>query len=460
MQIENIPAKPKEQKTIRVVAYARVSSDKDSAFHSLTAQREYYEEYISHHPNWELVGLYSDNGISGTIIERPEFQRMLTDCRAGKVDLVITKSITRFARNAVVLLETIRELKELGIDCYFEKEQMHSISPDGELLLTLLAMYAEEEARSASENQKWRIKRKFENGEPWVGNMLGYRLVDGKLTIVPEEAEIVKRIFSEFLAGNSITSIAKKLNRDHIPPAYSHVWQRETITSILKNEKYAGDMLLQKTYRTDFRTKKKRYNRGQLPMYRVVGSHEPIISKEDYDKVQQLFQQNRDTRATAKTNKKDNVTNLRIFSGLIQCGECGHTYSLYFNNAGKYKRPVWQCSIANTLTKLACPAKAIPERILLEQTSTVLAEYLGITPEELPTLTNEYLKAYIIKITVPTSQILVYSMVDGSVISVEWEHRSRRESWTPEMKQKARERALKQNAERRRKNAGNTRKEN
>lgn len=154
MRIEEIPASPKKPKITRVAAYARVSSDKDAAFHSLEAQTEYYQNYIAAHPNWELVAIYSDNGISGTTIHRPEFQRMLQDCREGKIDLIITKSVTRFARNTIILLETIRELKKLGVDCYFEKEDMHSISPDGELLLTLLAMYAEEEARSASENQK------------------------------------------------------------------------------------------------------------------------------------------------------------------------------------------------------------------------------------------------------------------------------------------------------------------
>ena len=148
-----------------MLAYARVSADKDAAFHSLEAQTEYYEKYVSNHPDLTLVGIYSDNGISGTIVERPEFQRLLEDCRAGKIDLVITKSVTRFARNTVILLQTIRELKALGIDCYFEKEQMHSISPDGELLLTLLAMYAEEEARSASENQLWRVRKRFEQGK-------------------------------------------------------------------------------------------------------------------------------------------------------------------------------------------------------------------------------------------------------------------------------------------------------
>ena len=211
MKITEIPAKVKEGKSIRVAAYARVSSDKDAAFHSLEAQTEYYRDYVAAHPDWELVSIYSDNGISGTTTNRPEFQRMLQDCRDGKIDLVVTKSVTRFARNTVILLETIRELKRLGVDTYFEKEDMHGISPDGELLITLLAMYAEEEARSASENQKWRIRKKFEKGEPWGGKMLGYRLFDGQLTIVPEEAEIVRQIFSDYLSGMGCYRIAKKL---------------------------------------------------------------------------------------------------------------------------------------------------------------------------------------------------------------------------------------------------------
>lgn len=284
--IECIPAVLRPPKVVRVAAYARVSTDKDAAFHSLEAQMEYYEDYVHVHPDWQLVDIYSDNGISGTIIARPEFQRMLEDCRAGKIDLVITKSITRFARNTVVLLETVRELKKLGIDCYFEKENMHSISPDGELLLTLLAMYAEEEARSASENQKWRIKKKFEKGEPWVGRMLGYRLGDGKLEVVPEEAKLVQHIFSSYLSGMSMTAIAKELNACSIPATVSDVWNRTSIHTILTNEKYTGNMVLQKTYRPDFRTKKNKINCGQVAKYKVEGSHEAIISQVDFDAVQ------------------------------------------------------------------------------------------------------------------------------------------------------------------------------
>ena len=256
LQIEEIPAKPKVPKKIRVAAYARVSSDKDAAFHSLEAQTEYYRDYVAARPDWELVSIYSDNGISGTTIYRPEFQRMLQDCRDGKIDLVVTKSVTRFARNTVILLETIRDLKKLGVDCYFEKEDMHSISPDGELLLTLLAMYAEEEARSASENQKWRIQKLYDQGKPAGGHVFGYRLVNEKFEIVPEEAEVVKEIFALYLSGMGYGKIARTLIERGISSCFGGTWSSASVRDILLNEKYTGDLLLQKYFREDFRTKK------------------------------------------------------------------------------------------------------------------------------------------------------------------------------------------------------------
>lgn len=217
MQIKEIKATIlPDLKIKRVVAYARVSSDKDAALHSVSAQISYYNELITNHPGWDFAGIYADEGITGTKDARPEFQRLLEDCRAGKIDMVITKSINRFARNTVTLLSTIRELKTLSVDVYFEKENMHSISGTGELMLTLLAMYAEEESRSASENQKWRIQKMFEEGKTNNGRMLGYYLKDGQLTIIPEEAELVKRIFRDYLSGMGRLAIAKQLNQEGI----------------------------------------------------------------------------------------------------------------------------------------------------------------------------------------------------------------------------------------------------
>lgn len=437
MKITEIPAKPKEQKITRVAAYARVSSDKDAAFHSLEAQTEYYEEYVSAHKDWELVSIYSDNGISGTIINRPEFRRMLEDCRAGKIDLVITKSVTRFARNTVVLLETVRELKALGIDCYFEKENMHSISPDGELLLTLLAMYAEEEARSVSENQKWRVRKKFENGEPWVGNMLGYRLIHGKLVIIPEEAEIVRRIFNEYLDGNGTIKICRGLNQDGIVSFTGAKWRRSTVSTILHNEKYAGNMLLQKTYCGDFRTKRSKRNPGILRQYYVEGSHEPIISPEIFDAVQKEIERRKEIFAKTSSN----VEKQYLFTGMIQCGICGHLYfrRITGSNNIPYRKPIWICHEFFELGKAVCTSQQIPESILIEKTKAILS---------VDELTRDIIAERIVRIEVPGHNVLKYVLKDGSQTEIHWKHRSRSESWTPEMRQAAREKALELNRKR------------
>ena len=429
MKITEIPAKPKEQRKIRVAAYARVSSDKDAAFHSLEAQRDYYEAYVAAHPDWELVGLYSDNGITGTTINRPEFKRMLEDCREGKVDLVITKSVTRFARNTVILLETVRELKGLGVDCYFEKEDMHSISPDGELLLTLLAMYAEEGARSASENQKWRVRRKFENGEPWVGDMLGYRLVEGELRIVPEEAEIVRKIFKMYLSGLGMSKIASELTREGVHARLGNHWPKNTIRGILKNEKYTGDMILQKTYNVDFRTKAKKVNKGERRQYYVENSHDEIISKEVFEAVQQEEERRRKKYKPLHTNHSNTV---HLFTGMIQCGLCEQSYIYRQINRGKYNQAVYQCNGFETLGKSYCPSQKIPEPILIEKTK----EVLGVAE-----LNREILQNQVKLILVPEHNHLVYYLSNGEIVDVPWKHRSRSESWTPEMRQAARERS-------------------
>lgn len=425
MIITEIPAKQKEQKITRVAAYARVSSDKDAAFHSLEAQVDYYEKYVAAHPGWKLVDIYSDNGISGTIINRPEFQRMLVDCRAGKIDLVITKSITRFARNTVVLLETIRELKNLGIDCFFEKEQMHSISPDGELLLTLLAMYAEEEARSVSENQKWRIQKRFKKGEPWVGKMLGYRLEGGRLTVVPEEAELVRQIYHDYLSGMGRSAIAKKLILQGAAPESGNSWSDFSIKKILTNEKYTGNMLLQKTYCPDFRTKRSVKNNGEVTMYRVRHSHEPIIEQELFDAVQAEIRE-RQLRFNYPSKNQQH-----LFSGMIRCGYCNHMYR--YRKKKQYDKCIWACPNYYSKGTLICPSQVIPEEILIAKTM----EVLGVG-----SLDRKVLEDEVQRIIVPEHNHLVYQLKSGEAIEAVWEHQSRRKSWTPEMRQKARETSL------------------
>lgn len=413
----------------RVAAYARVSSGKDAMLHSLSAQISYYNSYIGRRGDWEFAGIYADKAITGTKDTRPEFQRLLEDCRSKKIDMVITKSITRFARNTVTLLQTVRELKLLGIDVYFEKENIHSLSTDGEFMLTILASYSQEESRSVSENQKWRIRKMFEQGRPNTGNMLGYRLFDGKLYIVPEEAEIVKTIFADYLSGMGLNVIMKKLNDAGISTKYGAAWRENAIRKILRNEKYSGDMLLQKTFVLDHLSKKKRINRGELPMYHVTNSHDAIIDKETFAQVQREIE-----RRAANYRSKPQPKKQYLFASLIYCGQCGKHYRRKQANAGsKYIKPVWICATFNCYGKNKCPSQQIPENILLEKTT----EVFGTTE-----LDRALLEKSISKIQIPGSNRIEYIFKDGRSIEVAWENPSRSESWDEAKRQAARERYL------------------
>lgn len=438
-KIESQGIRPVKRK--RVAAYARVSSGKDAQLHSLSAQISYYNSYIGSRGDWELAGIYADGAYTGTKENRPEFQRMLGDCKAKKIDMVITKSITRFARNTLTLLSTVRDLKSLGIDVFFEKENIHSLSMDGELMLTLLASFAQEESRSVSENQKWRIKKKFEQGLTVTGYMLGYRLKDGVLTIVPKEAEIVRQIFADFLSGMGRTAIAKKLNRLNIPTKRGALWDKNTIERILQNEKYTGNLLLQKTYKQDHISKKKMVNNGELPKYYVENSHEAIISQEIFDQVQQELK-----RRAEKYGYTKHTSEPYLYTGLIRCGFCGkHCHRKLTASGRKYqKKPVWLCSTYMNHGKDICPSQKIPEDILTVKT----AEVLGVTEFD-----REMLMSRIKEIQVPGHNRLVYVFHDGHSEETTWQHKSRKDSWTEEMKQKAREKSLAYIAERR-KNAG------
>lgn len=277
----------------------------------------------------------------------------------------------------------------------------------------------------------------FEEGRPNTGTMLGYRLVDGTLQIVPEEAEIVKMIFADFLSGMGKNLIMKKLNRMGIVSVNGNAWGENSISRILRNEKYTGNMLLQKTYNLDHISKKKIINRGERPMYYVENSHEPIIDKETFSLVQQELKR----RAERLPVKPEVMT--YPFTSLLCCGLCGKHFRRKVTSAGtKYEKSVWICPTFNTYGKSACPAQQIPETILFAKTS----EVLGVTEWD-----RETLMANISEIQVPGSSRLVYVFRDGRTQEIAWQNPSRRESWTEEMKQKARKDALK-SAEERRKN--------
>ena len=395
----------------RVAAYARVSSGKDAMLHSLSAQVSYYSELIQNHSGWQYVGVYADEALTGTKENRENFQRLLADCRDGKVDLIITKSISRFARNTVTLLKTVRELKTMGVDVFFEEQGIHSLSADGELMLTILASYAQEESLSASENQKWRVKQKFLNGEPWHSVMLGYRAKGGRFVIVPEEAEIVRSIFADYLDGKGVLTIMKRLNESGILTQPGFTWHQASVQRILRNYTYTGNLLLQTKFRENHLSKRTRVNNGELPQYHIQNSHEPIIDMDTFTAVQIEMARRADQFGKPQT------TATYPFTGLITCAGCGKHYRRKMKETG----PVWICAIYNTLGKAACPSKAIPESVL----DTIVDEIGGI--------------GKITAISAHNNNTLVFTLCSGEQIVKQWQDRSRRESWTPEKREAARQ---------------------
>ena len=400
----------------RVAAYVRVSSGKDAMLHSLSAQISYYSDLIQKHEDWEFTGVYSDEAITGTKEERAGFQRLQEDCKAGKIDMVMTKSISRFARNTITLLETVRALKLIGVDVYFEEQNIHTMSADGELMLTILASYAQEESLSVSENMKWRIRRNFEEGKPWSGLILGYRFQNGQFAVVPEEAEIVKRIFQEYLGGLGATAIMKGLNDDGILTRLGKPWRIEGVLKILRNYNYTGNLILQKTYRENHLTKRKMKNNGEKPQYHAVGTHEAIIDLVTFEAVQEEL-----ARRSEHYSGKKPSTVTYPFTRLIVCANCGKHYRRKTTATGI----VWICSTYNTHGKKACASKAIPESVLYELTAdTPLGDLTAIRAEKDNTLT--------------------FCFKNGSQTVKRWQDRSRRESWTDAMKEAARQQSLAQ----------------
>ena len=269
----------------RVAAYARVSTDSEEQLTSYEAQVDYYTRYIQSRPDWEFVGVYADEGISATNTKRREsFNRMVQDALDGKIDLIVTKSVSRFARNTVDSLTTVRKLKDAGVEVYFEKENIWTLDSKGELLITIMSSLAQEESRSISENVTWGQRKRFADGKVSIpyGHFLGYRKgANGLPEIVPEEAEVVRTIYRMFIEGQSSNAIARHLTQQGIPtPAKKTVWQKATVESILRNEKYKGAALLQKSFTVDFLQKKTKVNEGEVPQYYVEHSHEAIIAPE------------------------------------------------------------------------------------------------------------------------------------------------------------------------------------
>ena len=365
-----LPQLPERKK---VAAYARVSEEKGRTLHSLSAQISYYSAYIQKRREWQYAGVYADKGISGTTDDRPEFRRMLEDCEEGKIDIILTKSISRFARNTVDLLETVRHLKELGIEVRFQKEGIHSLSEDGELMLTLLASFAQEESRSTSENVKWGIRKGFEQGKTNSFCIYGYRWDGNQFNIMPEEAEIVRLIYDNFLKGLSAEQTEKQLEQMDIKSYTGGHFSNTSIRAILRQERYTGNILLQKTYVESHINHKSKINYGELPMYYAENTHPAIIDQDTFDRVQTEIARRRELGVFA--NKAINTT---CFTSKVKCGNCGVSY----RRSGKRQRKdanevyyIWTCQTKDRKGVSECGAKNIPEKILQKVCEVLLDEF-------------------------------------------------------------------------------------
>lgn len=330
-----------ENRKRRTAAYARVSTDTEEQISSYEAQVRFYTDYIQSRSDWEFAGVYTDEGITGTSTEHREgFKRMMKDALAGKIDLIVTKSVSRFARNTVDSLTAVRDLKAKGVEVYFEKENIRTLDSKGELLITIMSSLAQEEARSISENVTWGIRKRFADGKVSMAysSFLGYEKgPDGTPVINEDEAEIVRLIYSLFLQGKAVSWIASHLTREGIPtPRKKEKWTTTTIESILTNEKYKGDAVLQKTYISDFLTKKAKPNNGEIPKYYVENSHPAIISAETFALAQDEMKRRKEGRTR--------TTSASVFSGKVYCGKCGSVYGRkVWHSNDRYRREIWRC---------------------------------------------------------------------------------------------------------------------
>ncbi len=357
---------------LKVAAYCRVSTDKEDQANSLSGQIKYFTDYISNHTDWQMCEVFYDEGISGTSIKkRASFNRMIEDATLGKMDLILTKEVSRFARNTVDTLSYTRKLKEMGIGVLFMTDNIDTRDSDGELRLSIMASIAQEESRKTSERVKWGQKRRMEQGVVFGRNMLGYNVKDGKLYINPDEVDIVKQIFDKFLYDNKGTHvIARELREAGIKPKRAKAWTNTSILRILRNEKYVGDLCQKKTFTPDYLSHSKKYNRGHEDMIYIKDHHEAIIDRDTWEKTQ-----NELIRRSPSDDLKTKHSNRYWCSGKLICGECGmrfvsHTKKLKGGSIHK----AWRCYAAanhgtaktdNFGNSIGCNNHAVNERVLL-----------------------------------------------------------------------------------------------
>ena len=420
--VRKLPQTPRLGQPKKVAAYARVSTGKDAMLHSLSSQVSYYSKLIQEHEGWLYAGVYSDEALTGTKESRAGFQKLLSDCRAGNVNMIITKSISRFARNTVTLLETVRELKALGMDVFFEEQNIHTMSTEGELMLTILASYAQEESLSASENQKWRIRKGFENGELLNWRFLfGYHISKDGIGIDEEAAPVVREIFARVITGESFSAISRDLNTRGIACALGGKWCAQRIRETVGNEKYTGNAMLQKRYRNNHLEKKLCRNTGELPMFYAEETHPAIIDKDTFDAAQSVLLKLRETNKDRLRPQKSE------FTGKILCPFCGKAFKRNTSNGSVG----WNCSTYLSKGKASCHGKKIPEATL----KAVCAEVLNTV-----NYSSTAFDTLIDHIEVPEDNRLRFFFKEGGIEEHIWKDRSRSDSWTAEMKRAAAER--------------------
>lgn len=428
MKVIMIPAKTKSEQAagvlrqlLQVAAYCRVSTDSEEQLNSYKNQKAYYTEKIQKNDGWQFAGIFADEGITGTSMKkRTEFNRMIAACKRGKIDLILTKSIARFARNTVDCLETVRMLKRLGIGVYFEEQNINSLEETSEFMITMHSSFAQAESESISKNVAWGIRKSMEAGNVSIQYryLMGYRKgADNKPEIVPEEAEIIRGIYQSYVEGASLGEIKKRLETEQITsPNGSKLWSVSTLRSILKNEKYMGDALLQKTFVTDCISKKVKKNNGELPMYYVKDHHAPIVSRELFARVQaELTRRSSKRKVSTKESKtaQGKYSSKYALTERLVCGECGSAYKRCTWSWNGKKKVVWRCisrlengkkycrnspsmeesklqaAIMTAIRQYAPPKETVTETLEIAMQATVDADVEMSWPYRLEQLTQE-----------------------------------------------------------------------
>ncbi|VEI13836.1 Transposon Tn3 resolvase [Trueperella bialowiezensis] len=425
-KIERITPPQAGQQLKKVAAYARISAETERTPTSLSAQVSHYSALIQSTPGWQYAGVYADSGISGTTTNRPRFQDMLSAARDGQIDLILTKSISRFARNTVDLLETVRELKELNVEVYFEKENISSLSADGELMLTLLASFAQAESEQISNNVKWRVWKGFEEGKANGFHLYGYTdSADATdVEIIEDEAAVVRWIFDQYMKQVSCEKMAAQLiNDNRVPHLADNKAPGEWVRHILKNPAYTGDLLLGRWATPEGKPGRAVPNTGQHPKYLVKNAIPAIIDHDTFQKVQEEIAQRRELGARANWSIPTTC-----FTSVIKCGRCGMSYS----RSGKRSTNgninyVWLCRTKRNGPKRSkgrtCDNKMIPEPTLQE----VCCEVLNIDQFDPDTFSQR-----VKHIEIPGPNLITFHLADGTIIEREWQSNQRAKSWTTE----------------------------